>query len=192
MNRQVSRGSAGEYQADERAGWEYRFGVVISGKTVFKKKSTDEHGNKLMTKSAAVAAREAAIIALKQEKAEKPKPARHTVKEVFDEFCAEGRKDRAYMTIRKQDSLWENHLRDRFGNRYVDEISSAEVVDYLSELYYVEGKAFRYNVSLYLDDAKLAFQIIVTLFCHNPTSWGSDILMLTTVLPSELRRAVLT
>ncbi|MBQ6118762.1 MAG: hypothetical protein IJK98_05985, partial [Clostridia bacterium] len=66
-----------------------------SGKTVFKKKSTDEHGNKLMTKSAAVAAREAAIIALKQEKAEKPKPARHTVKEVFDEFCAEGRKDRA-------------------------------------------------------------------------------------------------
>ena len=124
--------------------WEYRFGVVIGGKTIFRKKSTDEHGNKLLTKSAAVAAREAAIVAIKQEKTVKPKPVRRTVKEVFDEFCAEGRKDCAYMTIRKQDSLWENHLRDRFGNRYIDEISSADVVDYLSELYYVDNLAYMY------------------------------------------------
>ena len=124
--------------------WEYRFGVVVGGKTVYKKKSTDEYGNKLMTKSAAVAARDAAMVAVKQERTERPKPARRTVNEVFSEFCAEGRKDRAYQTIRKQDSLWENHLRDRFGKRYVDEISSADVVDYLSELYYVDGLAFKY------------------------------------------------
>ncbi len=67
-----------------------------------------------------------------------------TVAEVFTEYCAEGRKDRAYQTIRKQDSIWENHLRDRFGKRYVDEISSADVVDYLAELYYDNGFAFRY------------------------------------------------
>ena len=124
--------------------WEYRFGVVVGSKTIFRKKSTDEYGNKLLTKSAAVAARDAAIVAIKQEKTEKPKVIRRTVKEVFTEFCAEGRKDRAYQTIRKQDSLWENHLRDRFGNRYVDEISSADVVDYLSELYYENGLAFKY------------------------------------------------
>lgn len=124
--------------------WEYRFGVVVGGKTVYKKKSTDEYGNKLMTKSAAVAARDAAMVAVRQERTERPKPARRTVNEVFGEFCAEGRKDRAYQTIRKQDSLWENHLRDRFGKRYVDEISSADVVDYLSELYYVDGLAFKY------------------------------------------------
>ncbi len=124
--------------------WEYRFGVVVGDKTVFKKKSTDQYGNKLMTKSAAVAARDAAIVAVRQEKTERPKPARRLVKEVFEEFCGEGRKDRAYQTIRKQDSLWENHLRDRFGNRYVDEISSADVVDYLAELYYVDGLAFKY------------------------------------------------
>ena len=35
-------------------------------------------------------------------------------------------------------------MRDRFGNRYVDVISSAEVVDYLSELYYDDGLAYMY------------------------------------------------
>ena len=124
--------------------WEYRFGVVVGGKTIFKKKSTDEYGNKLLTKSAAVAARDAAMVAVKQERTERPKPVRRTVREVFDEFCAEGRKDRAYQTIRKQNSLWENHLRDRFGNRYVDEISSAEIVDYLSELYFDDGLSYMY------------------------------------------------
>ena len=134
---------AGVYQK-KHGYWEYRFGIVVNGKTVVKRKSTDEFGNKLKTKREAIAAREAAMVAARTERMVRPKPARRLVKEVFQEFCAEGRKDRAYQTIRKQDSLWENHLRDRFGNRYVDEISSADVVDYLSELYYVDGLAFKY------------------------------------------------
>ena len=137
------KNSAGVYQK-KNGYWEYRFGIVVNGKTVVKRKSTDEFGNKLKTKREAIAAREAAMVAARTERMVKPKPVRRLVKEVFQEFCAEGRKDRAYQTIRKQDSLWENHLRDRFGNRYVDEISSADVVDYLSELYYVDGLAFKY------------------------------------------------
>ena len=74
----------------------------------------------------------------------KVNPNRKTIAEVFQEYCEKGRSDRAFGTIRKQDSLWENHLRDRFGALYVDEISSADVVDYLSELYYDQGKAFKY------------------------------------------------
>lgn len=50
----------------------------------------------------------------------------------------------AYTTIRKQDSLWKNHLKTRFGSRFVDEISVAEIQDYLSFLYYAEGRAYRY------------------------------------------------
>ena len=137
------RNSAGVYQK-KNGYWEYRFGIVVNGKTIVKRKSTDEQGNKLRTKREAIAAREAAMVVARTERTIKPKPIRRTVKEVFAEFCADGRRDRAYQTIRKQDSIWENHLRDRFGNRYVDEISCAEVVDYLSELYYVEGKAFMY------------------------------------------------
>ena len=137
------KSTAGVYQRKDGY-WEYRFGIVINGKTVVKRKSTDEFGNKLKTKREAIAAREAAMVAARTERMVKPKPARRLVKEVFEEFCGEGRKDRAYETIRKQDSLWENHLRDRFGNRYVDEISSAEVVDYLSELYYDDGLSYKY------------------------------------------------
>ena len=139
----AKQNDTGVYQKDNGY-WEYRFVVRIDGKRVARKKCTDEHGNRLKTKREAVAAREAAIVALRKEKTTKPKVKRRTVREVFDEYCAEGRKDRAYQTIRKQDSLWENHLRDRFGNRYVDDISSADVVDYLSELYYDDGLAFKY------------------------------------------------
>jgi len=124
--------------------WEYRFVMVVNGKQIARKKTTDAKGRKLKTKKEAIIAREEAMVALRQEKTERPKPIRKTVKEVFEEFCQTGRKDRAYRTIQKQDSLWENHLRDRFGHRYVDEISVGEVNDYLAELYYDNELAFRY------------------------------------------------
>lgn len=124
--------------------WEYRFVMVVNGKQIARKKTTDAKGRKLKTKKEAIIAREEAMVALRQEKTEKPKIIRKTVKEVFEEFCQSGRKDRAYQTIQKQDSLWANHLRDRFGHRYVDEISVGEVNDYLAELYYDNELAFRY------------------------------------------------
>ncbi len=139
----AKRNAESVFQKDDGF-WGYRFVVKIAGKRVERRGSFDECGNKLRTKREAMAAREAAIVNLRIEKTEKPKIIRRTVKEVFEEYCKTGRKDRAYQTIRKQDSLWENHLRDRFGSRYVDDISSADVVDYLSELYYDDGLAFKY------------------------------------------------
>ena len=47
----------------------------------------------------------------------------------YKEYCEKGRSDRAYQTIRKQESLWTIHLKERFGKRYIDEISVAEVND---------------------------------------------------------------
>lgn len=138
--------STGVYQKDNGF-WEYRFVVVVDGKQVARKKSTDENGNKLKTKSDAVRAREAAITQARIERKQKQPIPRRTFKEVFEEFCTNGRKDRAYQTIRKQDSLWENHLCAKFGKRFVDEISVGEVNDYLSELYYVEGFSYQYTES---------------------------------------------
>lgn len=135
--------STGVYQ--KRDGfWAYRFIMVVNGKQVARKKTTDAAGNKLKTKREAVAARKAAMLAVQDEQPVRAPAVRRTVMEVYDEYCEKGRKDRAYQTRRKQDSIWLNHLRARFGMRYVDEISAAEVVDYLSELYYVEGFAYRY------------------------------------------------
>ena len=130
----MATNSTGVYQKDNGF-WEYRFVMMVDGKQVNKKKSTDAFGNKLKTKREAIKAREAAMAAARSGKEEKPKICRRTVKDVFEEYCEKGRKDRAYQTIRKQDSLWENHLLERFGKKYVGDISVAEVMDYLAELY---------------------------------------------------------
>ena len=44
-----------------------------------------------------------------------------SVKEVYVEFCVNGRKHRAYRTKQKQDSLWNNHLCQKFGKRYMED-----------------------------------------------------------------------
>lgn len=140
----MAKNSVGVYQKDNGY-WEYRFVMMVNGKQINKKKSTDAQGNKLKTKTEAIRAREAAMAAARTERAGKPKVIRRTFQEVFEEFCEKGRKDRAYQTIRKQDSLWENHLKAKFGKRYVDEISAADVMDYLSELYYIDGFSYQYT-----------------------------------------------
>ena len=124
--------------------WAFRYTITADGRKKDVRKAKDGFGNLLNTKTEAIRARNKAI---EQERAGKiPIPkVRRTVKEVFTEFCETGRTDRAYRTKQKQDSLWENHLKNRFGKRFVDEITSAEINDYLSELYYVEGFSYQYT-----------------------------------------------
>lgn len=137
--------STGVFQLESGL-WAYRYTFTRDGKRASKRGSKDEFGAPLRTKKEAVKARQ---IAIEQEQDfRKPKPAvRKTIKEVFQEYCTNGRNDRAYQTIRKQDSLWENHLFAKFGNRYVDEISVAEVMDYLAELYYINNFSYQYTES---------------------------------------------
>lgn len=128
--------------------WAYAFSLIIDGQRVRQRRFTDASGGKLTTKKEAVKAREAAIKQAYLERSQDKKIiSRKKVKEVFETFQKEGRKDRAFQTIRKQDSLWENHLMERFGNRFVDDISSAEVMDYLSELYYENEYSYQYTES---------------------------------------------
>ena len=134
----MATNNAGVYQKDNGY-WEYRFVMMVDGKKINKKKSTDAFGNKLKTKKEAIKAREAAMLEARSGKIETPKVTRRMVKEVYEEYCEKGRKDRAYQTIRKQDSIWDNHIFAKFGNRYVDEITVAEVMDYLAELYYMHN-----------------------------------------------------
>jgi hypothetical protein len=123
----------GVYQMDNGM-WGYRFCIVVDGKQIARKKVTDASGNKLHTKKQAIKAREIAIAEVRLDRERKHTILRRTVKEVFDEYREKGRSGRAYKTIVKQDSLWKNHLSDRFGKRYIDEISVAEINDYLEEL----------------------------------------------------------
>lgn len=125
--------------------WAFRYGVVVNGKTHWKKYSKDECGNELKTKNSAIRARRISLSKAQLEIEDEGKDKVHkTVAEVFQEYCEKGRSGKAYATIKKQDSLWKNHLKKRFGKKYIDEITVAEVNDYLEELYYLEDRAYTY------------------------------------------------
>lgn len=135
--------SKGVYQLPNGM-WGYRYAYMLNGKQKDLKRTKDENGNPFKTERAASKAREAAIIKEHLEQAQKPTKKMMTVAQVYEEYCLTGRLGKAYGTTRKQDSLWNNHLSKAFGSRFIDSISVSEVVDYLSKLYYHDGKAYRY------------------------------------------------
>ena len=126
--------------------WGFRYAYWVNGKQKDIKRTKDENGNPFKTERAAIKAREAAIIQAQAELLQTPKTLgkRMTVAEVFAAYCETGRCGKAYGTTRKQDSLWKNHISKKFGKRYVDDISVSEIMDYLSLLYYQEGRAYSY------------------------------------------------
>lgn len=138
--------NTGVYQL-ENGFWGFRFVMMVDGKKISSRKTKDAQGNKLKTKKQAEKAREAAMQRARTERERQRKISRRTMLEVYEEYCAKGRSDRAYTTIRKQDSLWNIHLKGRFGKRFIDEISVAEINDYLAELYYKEGLSYSYTES---------------------------------------------
>lgn len=133
----------GVYQL-ENGNWAYRFKLIVNGKEINRRRTKDEFGNKLKTKREAIKARDNAILQARLDEERKHKIVRKTVREVYNEYCQKGRSGKAYMTIKKQDSLWRNHFDKDFGNRFVDEISVAEANDYLADLYYEKEYAFKY------------------------------------------------
>ncbi len=138
---------SGVYQLDNGY-WAYRFKINIDGTIKEKRRRTDEFGNPFKTKSSAVKARQQAIVNEKvSAAAPQVKRPRKKVSEVYNEYCEFGRAGKAYATIKKQDSLWNNHIKSKFGKRYVDDISVAEINDYLAELYYTENRAYSYTES---------------------------------------------
>ena len=124
--------------------WGYRYAFMLNGKQKDIKRTKDENNNPFKTQRAAIKARERAMLKARTERTQKPAKQRMTVAEVYNEYCENGRCGKAYGTKRKQDSLWNNHISKKFGKRFVDDISVSEVVDYLSALYFQEGRAYKY------------------------------------------------
>ena len=139
----MSKKNVGVFQLNN-GNWAYRFKIVVDGKEINRRKSTDERGNKLNNKTEALKAREIAIVAARTERKRQIKISRRTIREVFEEYREKGCTGKAYKTLLKQDSLWRNHFCERWGKRYVDDISAAEINDYLAELYFEHEYAYRY------------------------------------------------
>ncbi|MFQ9514641.1 MAG: tyrosine-type recombinase/integrase [Eubacterium sp.] len=146
----AGKNNTGVYQL-KNGYWGFRYGILIDGKKVYKKMSKDEFGNPYKTKKQASEARLLNIARVKAENVNqsfsKMKKERKRVEEIYQEYCEKGRVDKAYSTIKKQDSLWKNHIGPKFGKRYINDISVAEINDYLAELYYVENRSYKYTES---------------------------------------------
>ena len=127
--------------------WGFRYVIVVNGQRVERRRNVDENGNPFKTKTSASKARQAMIEHERNHSASQNIILRKTVTEVYNEYCEFGRAGKAYATIKKQDSLWNNHIKAKFGKRYVDDKSVAEVNDYLTELYYTENRAYTYTES---------------------------------------------
>lgn len=145
MNK-TTNNNVGVFQL-ENGYWGYRFVITVNGKKKAQKRVKDEEGKPFKTEKQALKARNIAIAKAQVLKEPQKKIARKTVEEVFGEYCEHGRSGKAYATIKKQDSLWKNHLKERFGKRYIDDITVAEIQDYLAELYYIENRAYSYTES---------------------------------------------
>lgn len=133
----------GIYQLKD-GNWGFRYTVMVAGHRKDIRKTKTDNGKPYTSKMDAIKAR---LLALEKEKEAKPavKPiARRTVKEVYAEYCEKGRSGKAFTTTKKQDSLWKNHLQAKFGKRFVDEITVADVMDFLSELYFKKRYSYRY------------------------------------------------
>lgn len=127
----------------ESGNWGYRYTYTENGKRYSKRCSKDENGKPFKTKRDAIKARAKALLLM--DKANNITAIeRKTFEEVYEEYCKRGRKDKAQQTIRKQDSLWNNHFQKDFGKYYVDEISVADVQDYLAYLYYDQNYSYRF------------------------------------------------
>ncbi len=125
--------------------WAYRFSISVGGRKIEQRGSTDLDGNVLRTKGEAIKARKKAIRLAQLAPllpSKNTEPVKKTVRQVFNEYCEKGRSDRAYNTILKQDSIWKNHLDEAFGDKNIGNITTAEVVDYLGNLYYEDEYSY--------------------------------------------------
>ena len=127
----------------ENGNWGYRFVINIDGKKISRRRTKNEKGKPFTTEKAAKREREKAIKELqienavsevkKENKTEKVIE-RKRIREVYEEYCQNGRKEKAYATIKKQEALWNNHILQAFGSTYLDNVRVADIQDFLAEL----------------------------------------------------------
>ena len=154
--------TTGVYQL-ENGFWAYRYTITANGKKKDVKRTKSDSGKPFKSQTAAAKARDVALKAAQKALETGAPIEKKTMQQVYEDYAEHGMKGKAYSTKRKQDSLWRNHLQPRFGARFVDSISVGEINDYLAELYYTEGRAYRY-VEGFL---KMFYLIFGQAYSHN-------------------------
>lgn len=116
----------------------YGFRIVIKRKdlkidTTYRQ---DENGNPYKTKASARDARERKLYELKNKPInQEEKLKKYKLKDIYNLYIENGSTSKAHATIRKQNSMWENHIKSNFGDKYINDITLNDLQNYLSLLY---------------------------------------------------------
>lgn len=137
----------GLYQ-NKNGTWYYRIKLAsdANGNPVDTTGRLDENGQPFKTKSACKKARDKRLVEFREAGAEKrtpkePYPA--TLNEIWDIFKAKDAKEKAVATVTKYESLWKNHVKPRYGNKKLKDLSVSDLKEILVDLL-AEGKAYSY------------------------------------------------
>lgn len=124
--------------------WSYRLKVKLPDKVVDTKIKKDANGQPFLTARAAHEARKEHEARLKAGPKEEEKKS-CSLRAVYENYLETSGREKAPATLRKQDSMWRNHMEPAFGSRDVDSITVVELSDFLFKLYqthsykYTEG-----------------------------------------------------
>ena len=68
-----------------------------------------------------------------------------TLKDLYEHYMSSAEaKSKAPSTIAKQESMWKNHISDKFGDDLFKDITLADLQNYLHELYTIKGYEYKY------------------------------------------------
>lgn len=114
----------------------YEVRIVINRKDlkINTLRRTDENGNAFKTLKEARDFRERFIVDSKTNN-DKIIIKDCTLREVYEKYKKEGALAKAPSTLRKQDSMWENHISKKFGDRLISTITLSDLSNYLIQLY---------------------------------------------------------
>lgn len=127
--------------------WSYRIKKKINNQIIDTKIKKDSNGHSFLTARAAHEAKLQHEARLSNGEIELPKkPSKTTLTYVYDQYLQSSKaKQKAPATLRKQDSMWRNHVCSVFGDKDINKIKITDLDDFLFNLYqthsfaYVEG-----------------------------------------------------
>lgn len=126
--------------------WTYRLKIKLDGRTVDTRIKKDSQGSPFLTARSAYEAKKAHEARLRTSTEESTKKApTATLRDVYEHYLVTDGRGKAPATLRKQESMWRNHVEPAFGDMDVNAITILDLEDFLRKIYndhsyqYTEG-----------------------------------------------------
>lgn len=148
--------STGIYQL-KNGNWAYRIYMTLeNGKKIDTTGRKASDGSILTTKTEAKKAREQRLVELRKNNGiETGNKKSLKLSDIWKEYLDSYSSNKATATVTKYSSLWENHVKHKFGNKRISSITVDDMYKYLVELYKENGYSYKYVESF----LKLFYQL---------------------------------